>query len=346
MQSLRPPHVPIVPEIFALNRETPDIFSVPMPDTVATRDYDNAVTLLHLGSEGLTEERVGLPIPDDMDIAAGMLRNFAPLDGSTFGYGQSRRVLLFDLERRTMTKHRVCDCLEETLAGLHVLDAARRLFLCEVMRREHRQVPVHLLRVVDLTGERPVMRTEDQVGEVVLAVQAGGVVVYGRERHALWALDSSLTPVKHALVDLFADKRDALRRVTELALHPTLPFAVLVDRSPTRNEEYVLHLALWDCDSPRIIPLPHPGVNREGFYCSHLQFAPDGSWLVLRDETISATEPVFVALPVTAADEMPLGPAVVLGSTLSGPPTSAAWIAEPLSLVACDGSALYRWRLD
>jgi hypothetical protein len=335
-----------VPEIFALNRESLAIYPVPLPDCVATSDYDNAVTLLRLGSEGLTEETVGFAIPDGMDIAAGRLRSFAPLDGATFGYGQSRRVLLFDVARHAMTKHRVCDCLEETLAGLHVLDAAKRLFLCEVVRREHRREPMRLLRVVDLAGGRPVVCAEKQVGEVVLAVQAGGAVVYHREYHTLSAFDASLSTVKHALLDLFADKRDALRRITEVVLHPTLPFAVLVDRSPERNEKYVVRLALWDCDNPRIFPLPHPGINREGFYCSGVQFSPDGSWVVFRDESRSSAGPVFVALPVDGARGMYLGPAVNLGSTLAAPPTSTAWIGEPLSFVACDGSALYCWRMD
>jgi hypothetical protein len=174
---------------------------------------------------------------------------------------------------------------------------------------------------------------------------AGTVFHYRRSSHEVAAYDAALKPVSHQLCALFADKRERLRLVTALTVHPSLPFALIVDRSPLRNEKYLVHLALWDCDEPRIIPLPFPGVNREKLYCAGFEFSPDSRWVVFRDETESAEQPAFVALPVVSDTPPFLGPPVFLGPTPSGPTTATCWTTGPTSFVATEGNALYRWVL-
>ena len=81
---------------------------------------------------------------------------------------------------------------------------------------------------------------------------------------------------------------------------------------------------------------------------SAFQFSPDGTWMVFRDEGDGRDTPLFVAVPVDSTTENLLGRAVVLGrGAIAGQaPASTAWIAAPLSFVACDGHAFFKWELD
>jgi hypothetical protein len=150
--------------------------------------------------------------------------------------------------------------------------------------------------------------------------------------------------VEHPFCQLFADKGGKLRLVTELLLHPALPMAILVEREPVGSHACRCWVARWDCDNPRIVPLPVS--QQEDSRLSHFAFSPDGSWLVYRDNTEDRFDPVFVAVPVVPDAPLHLGAPVELGRCLGDSPVSTCWIASPLSFVVCDGAALYRWRLD
>jgi hypothetical protein len=88
----------------------------------------------------------------------------------------------------------------------------------------------------------------------------------------------------------------------------------------------------------------NPQNNYENF-----TFSPDGKWVVFRDYTGTADNPVFVAVPIDDKNPLFLGKPIKLGrATREGAkgPTGTAWTTDPTAFVMCDGAVLYRWVLD
>lgn len=341
------------PDCYPLSAELHTVFPVPRAHTVATAEIEERVTFVRFDApDGAVMLEPGeFSGPENVPLDTGVTLPFPPIRGRLFGYAQKRMLLFWDLERKIGCWHVVCPRLEEVITALHMLDPATFTLLFDIKVVGEPGRSERLLRTVPmgalLTAEGADLPLGNWPPNYTEPVTVAGDLVfrYSRSGHRIEALGPDLKPRQHGLPALFHDKRKTIRLPTDLTVHPTLPFAVIADRAPARNEKYVVHLAMWDIDEPRIVPMPLPGVNREGLYCSDFQFSPDGWWLVYRDETEDTLWPVFMAVPVISDKPPYLGPPVTLGKTLAGPPTSTCWIAEPLSFVACDGGALYRWKL-
>ena len=342
-----------LPQVYTLGEEVHDLFAVPVAGAVGAPS-GAGVTLLHLGDDGsLRHEETELSLPEGVALVSGDTRFLPPLDRKRIACVQARRVLIADLASRSVVKHRVCHWLEECIAGAWRLDGRGLRLLLDVNEYGAAGTAQRLLRVVDLSAQAPAILGERRLGprgdgnSAPLAAQGETVLLYDVKAHTLTALDAGLAPVNHPLAALLADQHRRLRRVCEMAVHPRLPLAVLIDRDPARNRAYAVHVARWSGSSPSIDPLPLSGAGTEhGRYYAGAEFSPDGRWLVLRDESADARQPVLMAAPVSEEQGGALGPPLVLGRTLLGPLAATAWVTEPLSFVVCDGAALYRWRLD
>jgi hypothetical protein len=264
---------------------------------------------------------------------------------------QGRALLYADVEGGSLSYAIVGTGFEESVHGMEkVSDSPLRVIL-DISHRDEHQERRRLLRVVDIKDGVAYLHGEQQIGMVSYgynppwAITEDAVLVCGAGKPALHAYDLRLQPVKHPLATLVNDK-DMLRRLTEITVHPHLPFAVLIDRSAAANERYLLYCARWDGDNAAVRPIPASLDPDTNSYYSHVTFSPDGAWMVCRDDTEGDMNPELIAFPVDEESPTYLGTPIRLGECAAGGLRSTAWAVEPTTFVACGGGVLHCWRMD
>jgi hypothetical protein len=203
------------------------------------------------------------------------------------------------------------------------------------------------------------------------------IFIYNDSATRINVFDSAFNQITHPIADAFNEKSKQFRSFYEIVVHPTLPFAILLELGKRSEKEklrklpaklfdsiskpileecrrqvvYCLH---WTQSDPkqRLIPItseilsiwnsyrPYPLLN--------FTFSPDGKWLIGRDCTESDENPCFVAIPIDEKNPLYLGKPIKLGGVLrkeAKGPTGTAWATDPTAFVMSDGLLLYKWDL-
>jgi len=230
---------------------------------------------------------------------------------------------------------------------------------------------VYYLHVVKLDGQRLVdTGWSMRIGEAKYIssdfplyhhwfVHDSKLFVYDKEWHKIACTDGKVS-VQHPLPAVFNANAKLFGAVKDIAIHPNLPFAVIIEENIYGTHDLVV--LRWDITNPKkqdeqvlsfgqdmeaLVPLF--GVNRVTL--AYSSFSPDGNWYVVglvgHEEAQPSTH--FVAVPVVTIDKkhpyfLDIDNLVVLG-TVAGL-TSAAWTSEPTSYVVSNGELLHKWDLD
>lgn len=336
------------PTVVELDDPVPHVFAVPVDDAVGTNDLDNAITVLRFRGDLVEADVVR---KEFFKYVSGGELCFLPLfDDRIIGYAQSRRFVIFDVTNGSFTQYMICSDLEEVIERITVVDAGRRCFLFEIgvyaPGANHDRV-----RVIRLGGDAPAELADIRTGLPGLAMYSawtadrGRLLVFNGEVGALRALDLELEPSSHPLVAMLSRNEQPLGRLHQLAVHPSLPLAVLVIGERDSPMGLRCWLARWEHPDveQRLVPLFSSGVS-----CSEFQFSPDGRWLIFKDSTHDHNNPDLVAVPVRASypDAELLGAPRALGSLEPGSVWGQyVWTRRPQCLVVTGGEHLYRWDL-
>lgn len=337
------------PACHPLTQEIHSLVPTQLPSVLATPDLDETVTHVTIDVDRVQTDSIEYELPASVTLGHGDCFPYTPPSKDLFGYAQKRSVLAFNASRKVGLWHLVCPRLEETIRAVHLLDAASFTLLLDIKITGEPGTHQRLLRTVPMGNLLEGIEVDLALGPwpdnytAPVTTHRGTVIHYDLPARAIRAYTAALTPGDHPLVKLYDDNRERIRLPVEIAVHPTLPFAAIIDRNPLRNQHYAVHIASWHPDEPGVAPVP--SLINSKLYCSALEFSPDGRWMVLRDESADSDEPEFVALPI-ARDKPPfLGPPVSLGKLHNGPPLSTCWCGGPQRFVATDGSSLYVWEL-
>lgn len=329
---------------FWLPKPISSIFSVPMKGTVGTNDLVNAISLISLEGEKADISNI---LEDFVEnVGGGKLSFLSPISETTIAYAQSRRFILIDLKEKSFRQFLVCKRLEESVNRVAVVDAGKLTFLFEILAFSDDPTdtsdPERILRMVDLSAG-----SDTVVAERKLSANAGWSTHQGTtflfDENGVLALDKGLNPTHHPFASLYAeavaDFSEPLR-VTELLIHPQLPFAVVLGTgSKDPGERYVVWLAAWkDGEKPVIVPMI--AQNRSWRY-KDFEFSPDGTFLLMKVKERQQTE--FIVSPVDPASPLFLGKPVSLGSMETY--FAVAWIEAPLSLAVLEHQAIRVWDL-
>jgi hypothetical protein len=335
-------------------KEECDIFSVPEENAVATNSLNNAITLLRFDKDKVGYDELRKEFIDGV----GSGDKFYPgiFSDQWTGYTQTRGFLLFNLKDRSFADHIIIKPSYEWITNVGTINGDKKEFLFQVCRADEKR----FLRIMEFDGKGGFKQiSELQAGPHPVgyiepwAIQNETIFVYNNESIKITTYDINFKPVPHPFCELFNSMKN-FRCLGELAIHPSLPFALLVENDTNENRVW---LARWnhpDKDK-RLIELIGQKISvlsgmppKKDFLCSKFQFSPDGKWLVFRDNSESSDNPLFVAMPIDGTQEMPLGKPHILGKVMreNGRPKSTAWITKPLSFVVCDGQVLYKWELE
>ncbi len=327
----------IQPHIFPLEEEIEELFSVPADNAVATNELDNAITLLKFEGNEIVYDLIA---KDFLEYVSGGDLAFLPVFSSdTIGYAQTRGFLLFNIKSKKFIYYFICEELEEYILDVAVVDAEKRHFVFEIECYDDdisKAIPESnkILKIADLSSETGKILATIQIGKKDnWAVQDKTIFVY--YQNTLTALNTDFESVEHPLVTFFNKQKETFRRLNQLYIHPSLPFAVLVEIDCKINKDYVVWIVSWESEKQQFFKMLTKNKTFD------FEFSPDGKWLIFRDKTQKASK--YILMPVNS--ELPhfLGSPITLGEIPY--PETTAWTTNPLSFVVSEGDRILKWDL-
>ena len=233
------------PIVVGMKDENTDIFSVPTENTVGTNSLNNAITLLKFNKDQIEYDQ----IRKDFIEGVGSGDKFYPgiFSDQWIGYTQTRGFLLFNLKDKSFADHIVLKPSYEWITNVNVIDGVKMQFLFQVCRSDE----LRFLRAFEFDGKGNLKQiSELQAGAHKIgylepwAIQNKTIFVYNNDSIKLKAYDINFKPVSHPLCDLFNSLKD-FRRLDQLIIHPSLPFAILVEIDRKVRDDYKVWIARW-----------------------------------------------------------------------------------------------------
>ena len=363
------------------------VFAVPEDNMVGTNELDNAIKLLEFQNDGKLEKHVVKK--DFMEMVTGPFEfRFLPVwSDKEIAYSQSRGVLLVNIPDKKVEIHTVVPGLDDIIQDLQILDASKRIFVFEIiLPAEGLGNYEKILKVIRFENGTFTIFAEHPAGIKTSSytepwfVYQKRIFIYKDSTTEFEVFDENFNPTTHPLAEAFNKNSKNFRQLFEIAVHPSLPFALIVETGKdTIDWEYLkslpfeeykkvsapmlaecsrrtLYLFQWQHSDPekRMTPLISvagsiwKSYNPKNAYCN-FSYSPDGKWVVFRDKSNDHKNPVFVAIPITEKNPLLLGKPLKLGNAMRSDaigPTGTAWTTNPTAFVMCDGVILYRWNLD
>lgn len=319
-----------------------------VPRSLAVICYDNALRLITIDDEAARPVDVAR---DYLPVVAGgeMAAVEPPPSAQEIAYLQSRRLVLFDLERRRHRAFRITDNMEEVaVAGAWASLSPRSVVvqLEDTSRYDEEGRADARLRAYAIDGSEAAPRgtielEQDAPKELDWGAGRGAIAV--ARRGLLDVFDAALTaPVAHPLARPLAALLGAspARRLHGIRFHPGLNMAVVavLDRDRSGARDFSVFLATWGGgEDARIAPLARvvgAGTMRLG------ALSPDDGWASYSVSVEGVTR--FFVQRVAGEPEPP----VPLGAFAS--PRAACWTRDPLSFVVLDDDleVICSYRLD
>jgi hypothetical protein len=362
-----------------------NIFPVPEKNAVGTNDIDNAVSFLHFNSDSEIKRTVVKKNFMEMVTGPFEFRYLPVWSNEEIAYSQSKGFLIIDIPKKKVAIHTICPGIYQgEIGNVSVLDDTQHLFVFEILKSagENEKKILQTIKFFEdsfsIIAEKSAGLKTSAYSEPWFAYQRR-IFIYNDTTTSIEAFNEEFQLISHPLSEAFNEIKSTLRCLREIAIHPRLPFALLVERGKLPDQKQLdsipaelyttlskpimaesrrrsLYLFRWTHPDPeqRLIPLLSSAgsiwntYNPENAY-SDFTFSPDGKWVVFRDKSESSDNPVFVTVPIDEKNPLLLGKPVKLGKTMregSTGPTGTAWTTEPTAFVMCDGLLLHRWVLD
>jgi hypothetical protein len=217
------------PQIYKIDtRSSVSLFPVPFDNAVGTNDLRNAITVISFPKGKLDMENHFRSLFDDVRGGGTFLPVIPP---DSIGFGQTRRFLLFNFKTGSHKKFRLFPSIDEKIENIAIADGRRKLFIVEAegldRHSEDHNDGTFFLQLFDLSGDeaKPIKKID---------IGTGSIWTVAHDRLFLWyfskkimeVYDLNLEPVQHPLSDIIKKYKDKVN-FTRLAIHPTLPFAIL-----------------------------------------------------------------------------------------------------------------------
>jgi hypothetical protein len=363
------------PQYFSAGMTTvKGIFPVPKPNTIGTLDkYSNGIALIKFGDYGAE--------PDGQIVAQNFSKEvygtdfiyrFCPISSEdTVIYSKTKIAVVANVKTGEAFHAGSRDLSErDFMSGIRFLDPSKNLFV--IVKSIYDGVNgwedhLHIVKLerqlfIETGWNVHIGKTDDILPDFPLYhkwfIHDSKLFVYDKGR--ILCTDGS-QPVSHPFSEVFNCNSDHIGNIRDLAIHPTLPFGVMIEDYVSGSISQQLTTVCWEAKKPKgqIVALndvfeplaPLFGLNRIAF--AYQSFSPAGDWYIvgcLTLEAVAAPEeskaPFFIAIPVD--DERPnflvVEELIVLGQVKNM--TSLAWTTSLASYVVSNGELLHKWDLD
>jgi len=340
------------------------VFAVPKDNMVGTNELDNAIKLLEFKNDEELEQHTVKK--DFMEMVTGPFEfRFLPVwSDKEIAYSQSRGFLLVNIPDKKVEINTILTGLSGRIENITVLDGNQRTFVLELNTHAAGLGNYEkILKVIRFENDTFTVLAEHPAGIKTSAytepwfIYQKKIFVYNDSTTKLEVFDEKFKPVTHPLAEAFTRNQVGFRCMQEIAIHPILPFALIVERGkPAKKAQLAAARALPEPADEKAVDAIYDEVNRLTLYLfrwnetdekkriiplisiagsiwnnynpadsySHLTFSPDGKWLVFRDGSMrgdnvnSSQNPVFVAVPIDEKLPFMLGKPIKLGNAMRG----------------------------
>jgi len=353
------------------------IFPIPEPNAVGTLDkQSNGLALMKFDGFGNDPEcKVIAQYFSKTVCGSEFDYRFSPnFSEDTIAYSKTRIVVVANVKTGEAF-HAGCDLsMDDYLLGIRFLDPQDGLFVVVKSVCNDAGGWQDYLQVVKLDGQWFVDTAWSmKIGETKYIspdfplyhhwfVHDRKLFVYDKEWHKIACTDGKVS-VQHPLPAVFNANAKLFGAVKDIAVHPTLPFGVIIEENIYGIHDLVV--IRWDITNPKkqgeqVLSFSQDlgalmslfGVNRVTL--AYSSFSPDGNWYVVglvghEDRGDAPPSTHFVAIPVVPVDKehpyfLDTDNLVILGTVVGL--TSIAWTHEPTSYAVSNGELLHKWDLD
>lgn len=375
----------LLPKVYGTGDFVDHVFMMPQKNTVGTNDIDNSIMTLSFKTDGELDKKI---VKKDFleEVTGSYIFRFVPPWGEEYiAYSQSRGFIIANVKTSKIEVFTVIPGLDGEIGNVVLIDGQTKTFLFEILMPWAKEMAEKkILRIISfdagvmkLIAEHPAGLKKTSYTEPWFVFN-GLIFIYNDSLTKLDAFDSNFRPATHPLSTAFNEHSKHFRRLLEIAVHPTLPYALIVEtgKKPDRAKldsipselfqklgepimaearRRTLFAFFWsELDSSKqFVPLVssigsiwnsyYPKNNFDEFV-----FSPDGKWIVFKDHTGNSNNPCFVAVPIDPQNPLYLGKPIKLGNVLRKEalgPVTTTWTTDPSAFVMTDGLLLYKWDL-
>jgi hypothetical protein len=347
------------------------IFSIPEPNAVGTLDeHSNGIVSMTFGDYGV-EPECKVITQDFSEVVYGpFIYRFTPnFSEDTIAYSTSLSAVVANIKTGEAF-HAGCGLsMDDFMLGIRFFNPQDNSFV--------------ILKSIDEGGSGwenylHVVKLEDQQ-----FVDTNWVMYIGKtnkispdfplyntwlvHNHKLFVLDCEQVYLKqilctdgrqsvvHPFSEIYTTNFNRIGKVKDIAIHPKLPFGVMIEERIGSNIFHGLVIVRWDTDNTdkQIVMLGKMFdslallFGLESMALAYSSFSPCGNWYVVG--CIAPDDPKnphFIAFPVGPEhpDFLDSDDIVILGQVKNM--TSLAWTSEPTAYVVSNGELLHKWDLD
>ncbi|MCP3927227.1 MAG: hypothetical protein GY714_32105 [Desulfobacterales bacterium] len=317
-------------------------FPVPIDNAVGTISLNNAITFVHFEGDKLRFETRA------KDFVANNRRgdlNYMPLfSKDKMGYTQTRLLRLLDLKTNGVTTYPLSGNMDEQIVHFSEIDPSKNLCMVR-LSRSVRSTEYNIIRIIDFSKGYPGIKAEKSFDHMVNFIAfKGGVVIYHYESKKLEILDTNLKPIKHPLKDIYdkylynlAKNIYLFKEITNITIHPTLPFAVINLDEGRERYQWVVS---WG-GRVKVFKLLESSIY-DNF------FSPNGKWFV--NVLYDMKNNTYKQLMMRVDDkELPyyLGKPIEMKRPGEEDDTANfAWTSNPMHLTANGDGKYFKWNLS
>ncbi len=315
-----------------------EFFSVSVPNSIGAVDTDKNITFISLKSKDLVFDDKKKDILLDFegeDIL--FVPSFSP---DIVGYAQTRIFTMLDLKTNKSKRYNIWQGTDNVISKVDVLDPNNNIFAFDIDSSVDSEVveghKTLLLSQIGKGGSQHLIASRHIEPDVKWVVQNSKLVLLNTKR--IMFLDKKLAPSELKLTKALNRKKPKLTTVDDFVVHPSLPFAVIVDvkeKADKSGRQYKAWLAIWHQKEPIFIR------TYMGSEIAELEFSPDGKWMIFVHEQKNINQ--YYAARINKQPPY-IGSIRLLGSAEYTEATT--WIANPTSFVVAENDKLRVWDLD
>lgn len=334
-------HTDLNPHFYPLHHEVYDLLETRIPHTVATNGLSDVITLFQLNEDDakttlLTENLTG-------GVSGGDISPTPIFSDEWIAYGQTRGFTRYNLRTSEFHDQLVCTILDETVKACRALDPGKNVFVFMVHNMENNE-DRWIFKTFNLSTEKPAKVATLEVGKY--RGQRGGTIgildsllFYYDDKMVLNSVGYELKPVSHPLTKAFNENKGKLVQLSQLCIHPKLPFAIA--------DALLTYIVSWKDNKKDLAPFVF--IERD-HYVWDFSFSHDGTRLVWKSKRKNSEPEERIKYWVAKVDDsIPgyIGKPQLLGSTYSDntEPLTTAWAENPNTFVVSEMNGLYWWHV-
>jgi WD40 repeat protein len=343
------PHVePVTPYRAVFN-----IFQVSLPHAIATNDWDNAITVLHLNEDGLKKEVLSRDF--FANVSGGDISPTPLFDDEWIAYGQTRRFVRYNLRTNEVARYSIGEGFEETIVACRALIPGKKIFAFMIQSIDNKHTVHRIFKTFDLSGQEPKLIASLNAGILpggskgaTVSVLDSLLIYYDRESEKLISLNSALQPAKHPLSDAFNKNKEKLFKLLELVIHPSLPFAI-VHSLKSAGDKDITFVGVLSWKTRDYDLFPFAGMKKD-MSILNFSFSQDGkylAWEAMEKGYDPDKKAQFWIAPIDRDIPGYVGNPQLLGNSLGAYSSviTMAWARNPNTFVVSSNEAIYWWHI-